>query len=78
MDLDEGFRGVNWALLVGSVPRKAGMERKDLLGINGKIFTSQGEAIARNAASDGSRGRCGKSLQYQLPYRDEEREGRAL
>ena len=31
-DLDEGFRGVNWALLVGSVPRKAGMERKDLLG----------------------------------------------
>jgi malate dehydrogenase len=51
-DLDEGFRGVNWALLVGSVPRKAGMERKDLLSINGKIFTSQGEAIARNAGSD--------------------------
>jgi len=51
-DLDEGFRGVNWALLVGSVPRKAGMERKDLLGINGKIFVSQGGAIARNAASD--------------------------
>ncbi|MFM7819112.1 MAG: malate dehydrogenase [Verrucomicrobiota bacterium] len=51
-NLDEGFRGVNWALLVGSVPRKAGMERKDLLGINGKIFTGQGQAIARNAASD--------------------------
>ncbi len=51
-DLAEGFRGVNWALLVGSVPRKAGMERKDLLGINGKIFTSQGAAIAGNAASD--------------------------
>jgi len=50
--LDEGFRGVNWALLVGAVPRKAGMERKDLLGINGKIFTGQGEAIARNAAND--------------------------
>ncbi len=50
--LDEGFRNVNWALLVGSVPRKAGMERKDLLGINGKIFTSQGGAIQRNAASD--------------------------
>src|SRR6478752_7883624 len=47
--LDEGFRGANWALLVGSVPRKAGMERKDLLGINGKIFIGQGEAIARNA-----------------------------
>jgi malate dehydrogenase len=51
-DLDEGFRGVNWALLVGSVPRKQGMERKDLLGINGKIFTSQGQAIAKNAAPD--------------------------
>ncbi|NNE93948.1 MAG: malate dehydrogenase [Verrucomicrobiales bacterium] len=51
-DLDAGFNGVNWALLVGSVPRKAGMERKDLLGINGKIFTGQGQAIANNAASD--------------------------
>ena len=51
-DLDEGFRGVNWALLVGSVPRKAGMERKDLLGINGKIFVGQGQAIQRAAASD--------------------------
>lgn len=51
-DLDEGFRGVNWALLVGSAPRKAGMERKDLLSINGKIFTGQGKAIAKNAASD--------------------------
>ncbi len=50
--LDEGFKGVNWALLVGSVPRKAGMERKDLLGINGKIFTGQGQAIARHAAAD--------------------------
>ena len=50
--LDEGFRGVNWALLVGSVPRKAGMERKDLLGINGRIFVGQGQAIAKNAASD--------------------------
>ncbi|PYK70651.1 MAG: malate dehydrogenase [Verrucomicrobia bacterium] len=51
-DLDEGFRDVNWALLVGSVPRKAGMERKDLLGINGKIFIGQGQAIAKNAAAD--------------------------
>ncbi len=50
-DLDEGFRGVEWALLVGSVPRKAGMERKDLLGINGKIFVGQGQAIQRAAAS---------------------------
>ncbi len=51
-DLNEGFRNTNWALLVGSVPRKAGMERGDLLGINGKIFTGQGKAIARNAAKD--------------------------
>lgn len=51
-DLDEGFRNVNWALLVGSVPRKAGMERADLLGINGKIFTGQGKAIQANAAAD--------------------------
>jgi malate dehydrogenase len=51
-DLDEGFRGVNWALLVGSVPRKAGMERKELLGINGKIFIGQGQAIEKNAAAD--------------------------
>jgi malate dehydrogenase len=51
-DLDEGFRGINWALLIGSVPRKQGMERKELLGINGKIFTGQGRAIEKNAASD--------------------------
>jgi malate dehydrogenase len=51
-DLDEGFRDVNWALLVGSIPRKAGMERKDLLGINGKIFVGQGQAIQRNASAD--------------------------
>src|SRR5437867_7676633 len=51
-NLDEGFREVNWALLVGSVPRKAGMERKELLGINGKIFVSQGQAIQKNAARD--------------------------
>lgn len=51
-DLNEGFRDVNWALLVGSVPRKAGMERKDLLGINGKIFVEQGRAIEKNAAGD--------------------------
>src|SRR5579862_8059257 len=50
--LEEGFRGVNWALLVGSIPRKAGMERKDLLGINGKIFIGQGRAIQKNAAPD--------------------------
>ena len=51
-DLDAGFKDVNWALLVGSVPRKAGMERGDLLSINSKVFTAQGKAIAANAAED--------------------------
>jgi len=51
-DLDKGFNGINWAILVGSVPRGKGMERSDLLGINGKIFTGQGKAIEANAASD--------------------------
>src|SRR5215471_21806325 len=50
--LDEGFKNVNWALLVGSIPRKAGMERKELLGINGKIFIGQGQAIQKSAAPD--------------------------
>jgi malate dehydrogenase len=52
VELQQGFSGVNWALLIGSVPRKQGMERKDLLGINGKIFVEQGRAIQNNAASD--------------------------
>ncbi len=51
-DLNEGFRGVNWSLLVGARPRGPGMERKDLLTANGKIFTGQGAAIAKNAARD--------------------------
>lgn len=51
-DADEAFSGANWALLVGAVPRKAGMERKDLLNINGGIFTAQGRAIADTAAND--------------------------
>ncbi len=50
--LDEAFKDINWALLVGSVPRKAGMERGDLLKINGGIFTTQGKAIEKNANSD--------------------------
>ncbi|MDF3821664.1 malate dehydrogenase [Leptospira sp. 96542] len=51
-NIDEAFKDINWALLVGSVPRKAGMERGDLLKINGGIFTTQGKAIEKNAASD--------------------------
>jgi malate dehydrogenase len=49
---DEAFRGASWALLVGAVPRREGMERNDLLSINGGIFTGQGESIARNAGDD--------------------------
>ena len=51
-DPDVAFKDANWCMLVGSVPRKAGMERKDLLGINGKVFVGQGKAIAANAAKD--------------------------
>ena len=49
---EEAFDGTSWALLVGSVPRKAGMERSDLLAINGGIFGPQGKAIAARAARD--------------------------
>lgn len=51
-DPNVAFKGVNFALLVGSSPRKQGQERKDLLNINGKIFVGQGQALAKNAASD--------------------------
>ncbi len=50
--LDVAFTNTSWALLVGSIPRKAGMERGDLLNVNGGIFKPQGRAIATNAASD--------------------------
>src|SRR6516225_2494249 len=49
-DPHRAFKDCNWALLVGAAPRKQGMERKDLLGMNGKIFVGQGQALARNAA----------------------------
>jgi malate dehydrogenase len=51
-DLETAFDGTSWALLVGSIPRKAGMERGDLLNVNGGIFKPQGEAINAHAASD--------------------------
>lgn len=51
-DPNKAFAGVNWALLVGAAPRKQGMERKDLLGLNGQIFVGQGKALASHAASD--------------------------
>src|SRR5262245_33077586 len=51
-DLETAFSGTSWALLVGSIPRKAGMERGQLLEVNGGIFKPQGEAINAHAASD--------------------------
>ncbi|MCR9191792.1 MAG: malate dehydrogenase [Gammaproteobacteria bacterium] len=51
-DLNEAMDGVNWALLVGSVPRKEGMERSDLLKINGGVFIGQGKALNERAADD--------------------------
>ena len=46
------FDGVNLAMLVGAMPRKAGMERSDLLSANGAIFTGQGRALNDVAADD--------------------------
>ena len=46
------FKDIDWGLLVGSVPRKAGMERNDLLRVNGGIFVGQGKALNENAGKD--------------------------
>lgn len=51
-DINTAMKDVNWAVLVGSMPRKDGMERSDLLSLNGKIFTAQGRAINDHAAAD--------------------------
>src|SRR3990167_7505502 len=51
-NVNVAMQAVNWAILVGSVPRKEGMERADLLNTNGKIFTTQGKAINDHAAKD--------------------------
>jgi len=48
----EAFKGIDYAFLVGAMPRKEGMERKDLLAANVKIFKSQGQALAKHASSD--------------------------
>ncbi|MCX6045863.1 MAG: malate dehydrogenase [Chloroflexi bacterium] len=51
-DANTAFKDINWALLVGARPRSKGMERKDLLDANGAIFSVQGKALNRGAASD--------------------------
>ena len=67
--LEDGFRDCNFVLCVGSVPRKEGMERGDLIRVNGPIFTSTGKAIQAAAAPDvrvvGDR----QSVQHELPDR---------
>lgn len=51
-ELDQGFDDTDYAILVGAMPRKAGMERSDLLGANGKIFGPQGKALNEFASRD--------------------------
>ncbi|MFO7299930.1 MAG: malate dehydrogenase [Actinomycetes bacterium] len=51
-DPEEAFADADVAMLVGAMPRKAGMERSDLLSANGAIFTTQGRAIASAAKPD--------------------------
>ncbi|MEI8012457.1 MAG: malate dehydrogenase [Candidatus Omnitrophota bacterium] len=48
----EAFCGCDWALLIGSVPRKAGMERNDLLKINAGVFLAQGKALSESAKAE--------------------------
>ena len=51
-DPNVAFKDIDWGLLVGSVPRKDGMERNDLLRVNGGIFVGQGKAINDNAGDN--------------------------
>jgi malate dehydrogenase len=51
-DINEAMRDVNWVIAVGAIPRKAGMERADLLSVNAKIFAPLGKAINDHAADD--------------------------
>src|SRR4029077_5259694 len=51
-DADVAFGDADVALLVGAMPRKAGMERSDLLSANGGIFKPQGQALAKSAKQD--------------------------
>ena len=48
-DVNVAFKDIDWALLVGSIPRKEGMERGDLLKINGGVFIEQGTALSKCA-----------------------------
>ena len=67
--LDVAFAGSSWCLLVGSIPRKAGMERGDLLSVNGGIFGPQGQAINKHAAERRAHPRGRQPVQHELPDR---------
>ena len=68
-DLKTAFDGTSWALLVGSIPRKAGMERGDLLKVNGGIFKPQGAGHQRARRERRARARRRQPVQHQLPHR---------
>ncbi len=51
-DPKRAFEGADWTLCVGSIPRKPGMERSELLSLNGKIFVEQGRVLAEVAGKD--------------------------
>ena len=51
-DPKRAFEGADWTLCVGSIPRKPGMERSELLGLNGKIFVQQGKDMAAVASKE--------------------------
>ena len=72
-DLKTAFDGTSWALLVGSIPRKAGMERGDLLSVNGGIFKPAGPGHQRPRRERRPRARGRQPLQHQLPHRPLER-----
>lgn len=50
-DPHKAFEGADWVFCIGSIPRKQGMERSELLGLNGKIFVEQGKVIAAVGSS---------------------------
>ena len=74
-DADVAFGDADVALLIGAMPRKAGMERADLLSANGAIFTVQGKAIAANAKADCKVLVVGQPGQHQRAHRDAQRQG---
>ncbi len=51
-DPKRAFEGADWTLCVGSIPRRPGMERSELLGLNGKIFVQQGKDLAAVASRE--------------------------